>query len=549
MLFQSFASRLLNCRVHSFFIVLALITLVGAALRVYKLGDYPGGFGQDEAVVLYDAWALLTTGAEHHGERWPINAREFGDYPSALPSYFMMPVVALFGPSAEAHRMFGALLNTTAVLVLGLLARLLFRSDAAGLFAAALLAVSPWNIFFSRWTVSGGYCTFFQVLALWALYRLLTREGKPGCSLPRAIGVGLLLYLWTHTYLSQYFFAPLMIGLAFLLWQRGSWPRILVAGGTYSILMLLTIWARLGAPDANGRVECHSILYADNPVSLFWRNYCDYHSLTFLFNAPQMLTLQSLRGVPHINHLLWPLYLLGLVALVAAAVAPALLLKHLGRQRNADDLYQWRRTAIWVLAGTALAPLAGALFLDELYTARVTHHLVQVLLVTAFGCAVVWHLLQRIPIRFAGLVFVVLFAAYLGQQTLKTARGLIRNNVHFSQNLQAGLPEVMRYLARQTGVRSAHFPPLRQGYIYHLCFTPVHPAKLNYSEVSPPDLNPHDRWRYVKVDKVGHYFFNQNLNREELERTATLRHQVRDRTRIWYDLYEKQGDWFILQHE
>jgi hypothetical protein len=28
-----------------------------------------------------------------------------------------------------------------------------------------------------------------------------------------------------------------------------------------------------------------------------------------------------------------------------------------------------------------------------------------------------------------------------------------------------------------------------------------------------------------------------------------LRHQVRDRDRIWYDLYEREGDWYVLPHE
>jgi len=144
---------------------LGLITLLGMALRVYKLGEYPTGYSQDEVVCVYDAWSLLTTGAEHHGERWPLNSRQFGDYPAAIPTYLTMPFVALLGPTAIATRWPCALLNAAAVFFLGLLAGRLFRCRAVGVCAAALLAVSPWNLYFSRCSFSPGFVTFFQVAA------------------------------------------------------------------------------------------------------------------------------------------------------------------------------------------------------------------------------------------------------------------------------------------------------------------------------------------------------------------------------------------------
>ena len=44
----------LRCRLFSlqgshYAILLGLLTLLAAGLRLYKLGDYPGGFGQDES--------------------------------------------------------------------------------------------------------------------------------------------------------------------------------------------------------------------------------------------------------------------------------------------------------------------------------------------------------------------------------------------------------------------------------------------------------------------------------------------------------------------
>jgi len=528
---------------------LVLLTLLGAGLRLVRLGDYPGGFGQDEAVVMYDAWSLLTTGAEHHGDRWPLNSRQFGDSPSSLPSYIMMPFLVLLGPTEFAARLPCALLNVAAIPLFGLLLFHLFHSRAAGVFAAALLAVSPWNIFFSRWAVSPGFVTFYQIAGLYLLIRLLTGGKHRTLVYGLAILTGFILFLWTHQYLSQYFFAPLMIGVGLLLWSRKNWPRILIAGGTYTFFMLLAILSRVSDPSTAGRLHRECIFFDDRILANFWHNYMDYQSFLFLFHAPNMLALHQIPGVVHIQHSLAPFYLLGLAVLVAAALSPGRLLSWLGRPDSPDDISHWRRAALWMLAGFLFAPIVGAIFTQKMYTARMTHLLTQVLLIASLGCAAFWYLLRRIPFKAAAPIFAIILSFYLAKTTVKTIRGLANNNLFFKEYLQQGVPDVMRYLARQPNVRTARFPRMLQGYIYHLCFTPVHPAKLNHAEVSPPSPGPDERWRYVEVNQVGNYYFNQDMDVGEIARTATLRHQIRDRDQIWYDLYERNGDWFVLKHD
>jgi hypothetical protein len=262
-----------------------------------------------------------------------------------------------------------------------------------------------------------------------------------------------------------------------------------------------------------------------------------------------MLPLHQIPLVSHIQHSLAPFYLLGLAVLLAAAFIPKRLLTLLGRPNSADDIGHWRRASLWMLAGFLLAPIMGAIFTQEMYTARMTHLLTQALLITSLGCAAFWYLLCRLPFRAAAPIFAIVLVCYLGLSTVKTVKGLVRNNLFFKEYLQQGVPDVMRYLAQQPNVRSARLPKLYQGYIYHLCFTPVHPSKLNYAEVSPPQPGAEERWRYAEVIRVGNYYFNQDLDGIEIAKTATLRHQVRDKDRIWFDLYERNGDWFVLPHK
>jgi 4-amino-4-deoxy-L-arabinose transferase-like glycosyltransferase len=116
---QSLRKTLSWFKPYSYITALILITLLGAGLRLYKLGDYPGGFGQDEAVGAYDAWSLLTTGREHHGDFWPLSSRQFGDYPPSTPTFLTIPFIALLGPTELATRLPCALLNAAAVFFFG----------------------------------------------------------------------------------------------------------------------------------------------------------------------------------------------------------------------------------------------------------------------------------------------------------------------------------------------------------------------------------------------------------------------------------------------
>ncbi len=541
----------LTKRTWNFFaITLTLLTILAAGIRLYKLGDYPSGFGQDEAVVTYDAWSLLTTGCEHHGERWPLNMRQYGDYCPGATTYYTMPFVAVLGPTVLAARLVCALFNIAAVPFFALLAARLFRSRSIGLFAAALLTASPWNIYFSRWATNPCFVAFFEVTSLWMLHRLLTSKQGRGRSYGLAVAVGVMLFLWTHEYLSEYLFAPFLAGFVMLLLSHKNWGKIIVAGGVYSLLMLPIIFERLHSTGANGRLAIDSIFVLNYPIKAFWDGYWSCFSYEFLFNAPRMRPLQQLPTMSHISHYLAPLFVLGLLTLAAAMIWPRKLLRFLGRSDTPEEASYWHHSAILVAVWLALAPIANALFVQRMYTARMPHLLVGVLLVIALGCSTVWYGLRRVPIpacRVASLVLLSGLTLYLSRQILATKHALVTYNSYFQQYLQYGTPDVMRYLAAQPNVKSVRFSPLNQGYIYHLLFTPVHPSKVNYAEVAPPLPEDGHQWRYAHVDKIGNYFFNQPLNPAEVARTATLRHQIRDKQGIvWFDIYEHDGEWFVL---
>ena len=73
------------------------ILLIAALFRLPLLGQIPNGLFLDEASRGYDAYALLLTGADQYGVRWPLFAEGLDDYTPVLYNLLVVPAVAAFG--------------------------------------------------------------------------------------------------------------------------------------------------------------------------------------------------------------------------------------------------------------------------------------------------------------------------------------------------------------------------------------------------------------------------------------------------------------------
>src|SRR4030067_1088650 len=79
-------------------LILATIVLVAALLRFYKLGSNPPSLYWDEASLGYNAYSILKTGRDEHGEKLPIDRFiAFGDYKPPLYIYSAVGFIKAFG--------------------------------------------------------------------------------------------------------------------------------------------------------------------------------------------------------------------------------------------------------------------------------------------------------------------------------------------------------------------------------------------------------------------------------------------------------------------
>jgi 4-amino-4-deoxy-L-arabinose transferase-like glycosyltransferase len=214
--------------------VLAAILVMAAMLRLPALETVPPPLNSDEASRGYDAWSILETGADRHGQRWPFFLESFGtgDFTAALTTYITVPFVALLGPTTLAMRLPDALLGVLTVAVLFFWLRRQGGTTVA-LIAAAVLAVDPWHISLCRTAHESGYTPFLLAVALLALDRagLMPRDipadGMRGPDQTRgsrrlgwALLAGLMLGLHAWAYPATRLFTPLFAVAMIVIYRR-----------------------------------------------------------------------------------------------------------------------------------------------------------------------------------------------------------------------------------------------------------------------------------------------------------------------------------------
>jgi len=107
---------------------LFLILLLAFVLRFYRLGDYPA-LNADEAAIGYNAYSLLETGRDEHGNSWPIHFQSFNDYKPGLYFYLVLPFVKFLGLNGWSVRIPSAFLGVATVYLLYLFIKKLEMGD------------------------------------------------------------------------------------------------------------------------------------------------------------------------------------------------------------------------------------------------------------------------------------------------------------------------------------------------------------------------------------------------------------------------------------
>lgn len=193
---------------------LIVIIVIAAFLRLWNLSSIPPHLTPDEAALGYNAYSVLKTGRDEHGQLLPIIFKSFGDYKPGLYIYLTVPFVATFGLNEWAVRLPSALAGVAAVWLIYLITKKLRFKNSLGILAAALLAISPWHIQFSRgaWEVN-----IALTLTLAGIYFFLKSFEKPKHLMLSALFFSLTLITYQGAKLST---AIVVILLVAVYWKK-----------------------------------------------------------------------------------------------------------------------------------------------------------------------------------------------------------------------------------------------------------------------------------------------------------------------------------------
>lgn len=213
-------------------VFLFVILLVASFLRLWKIQAVPVSLFGDELDVGYHAYSILKTGKDYSGNYWPLHFQSLAEWRTPLYLYSVVPTVALFGISPLGVRLPASIFGILSVLAIYLLIRELTKNEVLSLVSAAILAISPWHIQYSRAAFEVTQLLLFLLLGLYFFFKSLSSRKENGKYLWVAV---IFLVLTTLVYSTAKLFTPLLFILLFILWHK----EILAIGRKYLILAII----------------------------------------------------------------------------------------------------------------------------------------------------------------------------------------------------------------------------------------------------------------------------------------------------------------------
>ena len=213
-------------------IVLSAVLLLAAYLRLANLADNPGWY-TDEGTHLDIARNLLQGCVQYLaiGQSTLLAARP------PLFELLLSVLLGLFGGGIGALRAFTGTLGIIAVGLLYLVIRRVSADRGLALLAAALLAIYPPAVLYSRFGFSYNLLTPLVLLIFLGLWGYLSSTRRRWLALAAfAIGLGIISDVWMLAMI-----APLALVVSVRQWRDGLWcvPLALLPLGLYAGVMLV----------------------------------------------------------------------------------------------------------------------------------------------------------------------------------------------------------------------------------------------------------------------------------------------------------------------
>lgn len=439
-------------------IALISIIILAVGLRFYHLGSNPPALYWEEAAIGYDAYSILKTGKDFHGNFWPVAAFEsFGDWKPSLYFYAAVPSIAVFGLTPLGVRLPSALAGILTVV----LVYFLVKDKRVGLAAAAFLAISPWHLQLSRAAFEANLGLFLVVLGwFWPPALVLSMYAYHA---NRLLAPLLFLLFWRLGRVKNFWLTALICGLI-------AWP-LLISFKNPAMAKRFQETSALTSLDPI--IKSNELIAADGDTfwarlshhrywqytNLIFANYLDHFDFDFLFLTGDVNPRHSIQTVGGLFLIQLPLIIFG--------------------------LKKQRRWWLWLL----LAPLPSALTIGTPHALRSLAMIIPFSVLTAVG-------LSRLPKKYLAVALAVL-ALELSRYLVSYYRDYPRIYTSF---WQAGYREMVAMVkAKESNYEHIYITrSLGRPSTYYWFFTATDPRLVQVLN----DIVPKDQGEYLEFGKI-----------------------------------------------
>lgn len=277
-----------------YYVLLAVIVLIGISIRVWQFGIVPGGFNQDGAMAAVDGKALADYGTDRYGTRFPAHLYAWGyGQMSSLLSYLIAIFVKFFGLNPITARLPQLIVSIAGGVFFYLFIRDIF-GKSAGLIAAAFVAINPWHLVQSRWALDCNLLPHFFIGGLYFLNLGLTKRKR--YTYISMIFFALCMYCYGITIYTIPFFL-IAVCIYYLAKKRINWVDAAISAAIYLVIawpFLLTMavnffkWDTIKLPFVtiqyfSGSVRSNDILlFSDSPLKQLVLNFKSVLNTTVL---------------------------------------------------------------------------------------------------------------------------------------------------------------------------------------------------------------------------------------------------------------------------
>lgn len=456
--------------------LLILVLILAACLRFYKLGEVPPSISWDEAAVGYNSWTIGQYLRDEWGNFLPPYFKSFEDDKHPVHVYLTVISVAIFGLTDFAVRFPVALLGVVNVLMIYLLTKKLFGKPWIGLAAAISMAISPYNLQFSRFNHEANFALFFFLLGSWLFFKAV--NGQPFLLLLSAVSFGVDLI----TYHSVKVVLPILLG--YLLFTNYSLLKSIKGYSLGAGMIILTfIIFILINPSLSGLARVKQTSFSEDRIketylyqqtqnlNLGWANlvasrYLAHFSLTNLVISGDINPKFSIQTVGI-------LYKMELLFLVAGMMT-------LAKKPNKVKGF----ILLWLLVSPIPASITGGA--DEVpHAGRALFLMGSLVVVNALGLA---RLIQMVKIR---TLQVVLLVVVIGAIGFELRSYLSSYYFDYSKvraiDWQFGMRDVVKFVKDNPQYRQVFMTDVRsQPYVFFLYYLKTPPSeflqKLEYNQ-------------------------------------------------------------------